>query len=174
MENKKESAIKHIRLLKGLSQKELAERSGINFRSLQDYEQGHKDIASAKAETLYKLSKVLECDMEVLLSDCSLDIEETVFSSSAVNRLVVYRERLTNFAERIERKTIYSSEYKIHGYWKYEDDKWYLVFCWNKETIVLPFEAVFTEQTLPWLEDVAVMKMNQFIQGQMFNETYDR
>ena len=59
--------LKEIRELKGLSRKEVSEISGINFRSLQDYEQGHKNIASAKGETLYRLSLTLGCTMEELI-----------------------------------------------------------------------------------------------------------
>jgi len=59
--------LKNIRESKGLSRKEVSERSGINFRSLQDYEQGHKNIKSAKGETLYRLSLTLGCSMEALL-----------------------------------------------------------------------------------------------------------
>ena len=51
--------LKDIRESKGLTRKELSELSGINFRSLQDYEQGHKNITSAKGETLYRLSVAL-------------------------------------------------------------------------------------------------------------------
>jgi len=62
-----DDVLKNIRESKGLSRKEVSERSGINFRSLQDYEQGHKNIKSAKGETLYRLSLTLGCSMEALL-----------------------------------------------------------------------------------------------------------
>lgn len=173
MKNNKESSVKRIRQSKGLSRKELAERSGINFRSLQDYEQGHKDIASAKAETLYRLSLALGCGMEELLLDSFGGIgKQTVPAQNRVRRLSAYYVKLTDFVERIERQEIYSSEYKIHGRWKYENEEWYLNFCWKGENVILPFEAVFTEQTLPWLEDVAVMKINRYIQMHLFGETY--
>lgn len=173
MEKNKESSVKKIRQLKGLSRKELAERSGINFRSLQDYEQGHKDIASAKSETLYRLSRALGCGMEDLLQDSFCEMgQQTAFVQNRLRRLTAYYVKLANFVERIERQDIYSSEYKIHGHWKYVDEKWYLTFCFHGEMIELPFKAVFTEQTLPWLEDVAVMRMNQYIQKNVFDETF--
>lgn len=59
--------LKTWREYRGLTRREVAERSGINIRSLQDYEQGHKEIKSAKGETLYRLSMVLNCTMEELI-----------------------------------------------------------------------------------------------------------
>lgn len=60
--------LKEIREKRNLSQSELAELSKINLRTLQDYEQGHKDINNAKAITLFKLSKALGCNMESILN----------------------------------------------------------------------------------------------------------
>ncbi len=36
--------LKTLRELKGISRKELAEQTGLSYRSIQDYEQGHKDL----------------------------------------------------------------------------------------------------------------------------------
>ncbi|WP_374041738.1 helix-turn-helix domain-containing protein, partial [uncultured Treponema sp.] len=49
------------------SQKELSEISGVPLRTIQQYEQGQKNINSAKAETVLKLAKVLECSAEDLM-----------------------------------------------------------------------------------------------------------
>lgn len=78
--------LKHMRESKGLSRKEVSERSGINFRSLQDYEQGHKNIASAKGDTLYRLSLVLGCTMEELI------IGEVRNNESLVGHLQMYAD----------------------------------------------------------------------------------
>ena len=51
----------------GLSQSELAYLAEVNVRLIQDYEQGHKPINRAAAETVYRLSKVLHCQMEDLI-----------------------------------------------------------------------------------------------------------
>lgn len=59
--------LQEIRKASGLSQSQLAEASGVNVRLIQDYEQGHKHINNAKAITLYKLSKALNCTMEDLI-----------------------------------------------------------------------------------------------------------
>ena len=51
----------------GLSQQELAERSGVNLRTLQEYEVRRKDINRAAAEKLVALADVLLCSPETLL-----------------------------------------------------------------------------------------------------------
>ena len=65
--------LKEIREEKGLSRKALSDLTGVSLRSLQDYEQGHKKIAKAKSETLYRLSLALGCSMENLLEEALLD-----------------------------------------------------------------------------------------------------
>ncbi len=51
----------------GLSQKELAQMSGIPLRTIQQYEQRQKDINKAQVEYLIKLSKTLCCEVECLV-----------------------------------------------------------------------------------------------------------
>lgn len=59
--------LKRIRSNYGCSQSELAKLSGVSLRSIQMYEQRNKDINKASSETLYRLSKVLGCNMEDLI-----------------------------------------------------------------------------------------------------------
>lgn len=59
--------LKETRKIKGVSQKELSDRSGVNIRLIQDYEQGHKQINNAKAITVYKLSEALGCNVWEIL-----------------------------------------------------------------------------------------------------------
>ena len=55
----------------GLTQKELAERSGVKLRTIQQYEMRAKNINKAAAETLLQLAQTLYCSMEDLLEyDC--------------------------------------------------------------------------------------------------------
>ena len=49
------------------SQAELAKASGVSLRSIQMYEQRVNDIDKAQAQTVYKLSRVIGCEMEDLL-----------------------------------------------------------------------------------------------------------
>lgn len=53
----------------GYSQRELAEKSGVNLRTLQQYELKAKDINKAAATTLLALSKTLGCRIEDLLEN---------------------------------------------------------------------------------------------------------
>ena len=62
-----ETNLKRLRTAYGLSQAELAERSGVMLRSIQMYEQRRKNINKAGAETLYRISRTLGCTMEELL-----------------------------------------------------------------------------------------------------------
>lgn len=51
----------------GLTQEELAARTGVSLSSLRMYEQRHKDINKAQAATLLKLARELHCAMEDLM-----------------------------------------------------------------------------------------------------------
>lgn len=62
-----ETPLKRIRRLRNLSQKQLADLSGVKLRSIQCYEQGDININNAQAETLYALAKVLDCTIEDLM-----------------------------------------------------------------------------------------------------------
>ena len=59
--------LREKRQAKNLSQSQLAEKSSINVRLIQDYEQGHKNINHAKAITVCKLAKALNCTVEDLI-----------------------------------------------------------------------------------------------------------
>ena len=58
--------LKNLRKEKGLTQKDLAEKVGINWQVLSSYEQGYRrpDLV-----TLYNLSVALECSMDDLVAD---------------------------------------------------------------------------------------------------------
>lgn len=62
-----ETNLKRIRTVYGCSQAELASLSGVSLRSVQMYEQRHKDINKAGAETVYRLAKALGCSVEDLI-----------------------------------------------------------------------------------------------------------
>lgn len=63
------------RVLTGLRQSDLAEKIGVSVRTIQDYEQGRRDINAASALTVYKMARILNTDMENLLE---LENEEVV------------------------------------------------------------------------------------------------
>lgn len=62
-----ETRLKRIREAAGLSQNDLAVKSGVSLRSIQMYEQRKNDIDKAQAHTLYKLAVALGCNAEDLL-----------------------------------------------------------------------------------------------------------
>lgn len=59
--------LKMRRKKRGLSQKELAELSGISLRSIRAYEQGTRDIAGASVRQMGALCTALDCSAEELL-----------------------------------------------------------------------------------------------------------
>lgn len=61
--------LKKIRQARGLSQSKLGRLAEVELRSIQMYEQRRNDINKAQAETLYKLSRVLGCNIEDLLEN---------------------------------------------------------------------------------------------------------
>lgn len=60
----------------GLSQKKLSEESGVNLRTLQQYEVGAKDINKASVTNLLALAKILSCNVEDLLEYDNNDVDE--------------------------------------------------------------------------------------------------
>ena len=64
---KPETNLKALRALSGLSQSELAEQTDVPVRTIQQYEQRQKDINKAQAETLLRLARTLNCNVEDLM-----------------------------------------------------------------------------------------------------------
>jgi len=62
-----ETNLKLLRKNAGLSQRELAEQSGVPLRTIQQYEQRQRNINKAQAEYLVMMAKVLCCDVDDLL-----------------------------------------------------------------------------------------------------------
>lgn len=59
--------LKRIRLISGLSQRELAELSNVSLRQIQLFEQRQRDINHTRAIDVLKLAKILGCKSEELL-----------------------------------------------------------------------------------------------------------
>ncbi len=62
-----ENPLKKHREKLGYTQAQLAQYSGVSIRSIRSYEQGTVELSKASGETLYNLSKVLDCTMEDLI-----------------------------------------------------------------------------------------------------------
>ena len=56
--------IRDIRHARGMTQKELADRLGVNQSMISDYESGKVDLSLTKA---VKIADILECDLNDLL-----------------------------------------------------------------------------------------------------------
>lgn len=63
------SNLKKMRESAGLSQAQLAEKSGVNKRTLQVYEQGYRNIDGASLETLVSIAAALDCKLADILEN---------------------------------------------------------------------------------------------------------
>ena len=89
--------LRKMRETSGLTQAELSRISGVNLRSLQDYEQGHKPIQSAKGETLLRLSRALGYTIEDILKDSTVEIDINVNDKERIrNRISAYEKCILN------------------------------------------------------------------------------
>ena len=73
---KTESKLKQIRESAGLSQWKLSLESGVNFRMIQHYEQGTKDLNKANVATVSKLAEALNCDIYDLVDKVNQERKE--------------------------------------------------------------------------------------------------
>lgn len=62
------TALKTMRESRGMSQSQLAKRSGISIRIIQHYEQGFRDINNAKVITVVKLAEALDCGVRDIMN----------------------------------------------------------------------------------------------------------
>lgn len=61
--------LKEMRQAKNLSQSQFAEKTGINLRTVQHYEQGSKNFDHARIDTILKTCIVLNCKLEDILEN---------------------------------------------------------------------------------------------------------
>lgn len=67
LNDNKDTNLKRLRKSRGFSQKELADISNVPLRTLQQYEQGRKNINKAQGEYIIAIAKALFCKPEELL-----------------------------------------------------------------------------------------------------------
>ena len=65
----KNDRLKALRGASGLSQSQLAQKTGVSLRTLQHYEQGTKNLNGAHLDTLLKLCIALDCSLNALITD---------------------------------------------------------------------------------------------------------
>lgn len=61
--------LKEKRMEAGLSQSQLADRTGLNVRTLQHYEQGSKIFDNARIDTILKVCNVLNCRFDEVIEN---------------------------------------------------------------------------------------------------------
>lgn len=59
--------LQEYRKKRNISQRQLAEQTGVNLRTLQDYEQGRKPLGQAAALTVLRIAKALGVTVEDLV-----------------------------------------------------------------------------------------------------------
>lgn len=65
--NNRINSVLYNRSVMGLTQKELAEKSGINIRQIQKYESGEYDTGNMTLKNALALAEALECEVKDLL-----------------------------------------------------------------------------------------------------------
>lgn len=63
------SKLKTRRMETGLSQSQLAEKAGMNVRTLQHYEQGSKNFDHARIDTVVRVCLALNCKLEDVIEN---------------------------------------------------------------------------------------------------------
>ncbi len=61
------SMLQRLRIASGFSQSELARSSGVPLRTIQQYEQGQKDLSHAQLDTVLRLARALTCNPRDLI-----------------------------------------------------------------------------------------------------------
>ena len=140
-------SLKNIREQLGMTRRELAQQSGVNFRSIQDYEQGHKRLSSAGGETLLRLASVLSCRIEELLWEAT-DAESSELLPQ--NDVTV---------ETILAQRFYCEKYQIYGRWLVGDGRICIYFVYEGTEIRIPFRAIITEKLMAWVKQAVVLMM---------------
>lgn len=61
------SKLKDMRTMRGITQQQLADATGVSVRMIQQYEQGKNNFNTAAAITVYKIAKALYCKVEDII-----------------------------------------------------------------------------------------------------------
>ena len=67
------SRLKKVRIVKGLTQEQLADLSDVNIKSIASYEQSPEKLSNASVGTIYKLANSLGCSIEDIVNPDALD-----------------------------------------------------------------------------------------------------
>lgn len=96
--------LKELREERGMSQRALAELSGVSVRMIQYYEQGTKDINKASMLTIYRLAQALNISIYILMG--YKDIEEHVMDFGVEEYIAAMKQndnnRLESYTQLVE------------------------------------------------------------------------
>ena len=150
--------LRGFRIKSNVTQSMLAGKSGVNFRSLQDYEQGHKQLRSASGDVLLRLASSLGCS-----------IEELLLSDEIVHSGAPLLPSNTMTATEIDGLSFFCERYSVMGQWVCSDQHVAVLFYHEGIRYLLPFRAVFKKELVPWLKQAAVMHMEEAIEDTAFS-----
>lgn len=142
--------LKQVRKYRGIDRRMLEAQTNISFRSIQDYEQGHKVLSHASYETLYKLSLALACPINILVGD--------VFSNELM--------------KSVDKLACYSEEYKTWGSMRFYGDICHVEYVYDGKVFSNLFKAKLIEEMLPFQRAFAKMMMEDGIEDYCFNKTF--
>ena len=153
-------SLQSIREQQGLTRRELAERSGVNFRSIQDYEQGHKRLSSAGGDTLLRLATALGCPVEALLWEAAEEDSSELLPQNDVS------------VETILVQSFYCEKYQTYGRWLVGDGRICIYFVYKGTPYRIPFRAIITEKLLVWVKQAAVLMMEAALDEMEFERRW--
>ena len=153
-------SLQSIREQQGLPRRELAERSGVNFRSIQDYEQGHKRLSSAGGDTLLRLATALGCPVEALLWDATEEESSELLPENDVP------------VETILAQSFYCEKYQTYGRWLVCDGRICIYFVYDGTPHRIPFRAIITEKLLIWVKQAAMLMMEAALDEMEFERRW--
>lgn len=142
--------LKQVREYRGMDRRMLEAQTKISFRSIQDYEQGHKILSHANYETLYKLSLALACPVNILVGD---DFSKELMES-------------------VDRLCCYSEEYKTWGSLRFYGNICHVEYVYDGKTFSDLFMAKPNEKDLPFQRAVARFMMEDGIEDYCFNKRF--
>lgn len=80
--------LKTRRLMRKMTQRELAEKTGISFRMIQFYEQGVKNLEHAPCDKLYKLAAALETTVSELFLESDFKEQIQIYEATMLKMLI--------------------------------------------------------------------------------------
>lgn len=120
-------------------------------------------FATANGDTLLRLSTALGCSIEELLTEdvsmmhCAQMHKENTISSTVIHNQIIH-----------------CPKYQLHGKFICCNDHIAILFYYKGQKYFVPFDAVFTDKTLPWLKRSAALVMEEKIEEHNFIQSVQK